>query len=269
MFIQLHEIKLCLIGFCGFSFVYLRLAMSKIITPYKHEDIGKKQQVADMFNNISKKYDFLNRVLSFGIDKIWRKKAISTLKILKPQLVLDVATGTGDFALEAIRILKPKKVIGVDISEGMLAIARDKIVDRELSDCFEVQLGDSERLNFSDETFDAVTVAFGVRNFENLQQGLDDICRVIRRGGQVVILEFSKPKGFPIKQLYTFYSKYILPQIGKLFSKDSRAYSYLPESIAQFPDGNDFTDLLLNAGFKQVSCKPQTFGICTIYIGIK
>src|SRR5690606_26059659 len=145
MFIQLHEIKLLFMGFCGFSYVYLRLAMSKTITPYEQENIGKKQQVADMFNNISKKYDFLNRVLSFGIDKIWRRKAIFTLKALKPQLLLDIATGTGDFALEAIRILKPKKVIGVDISEGMLAIARDKIADRKLSDCFEVQLGDSER----------------------------------------------------------------------------------------------------------------------------
>jgi len=269
MFIRSYEIRLLFIGFCGFGFVYLHLAMSKIITPYEQGDIGKKQQVADMFNNISKKYDFLNRVLSFGIDKIWRRKAISTLKTLKPQLLLDVATGTGDFALEAIRILKPKKVIGVDISEGMLAIAREKILDRKLSDRFEVQLGDSERLAFSDDTFDAVTVAFGVRNFEDLQQGLDDISRVIRPGGQVVILEFSKPKGFPIKELYAFYSKNILPQIGKLFSKDNRAYSYLPESIAQFPDGDDFTDLLLNAGFKQVSCKPQTFGICTIYIGIK
>src|SRR5690554_1488463 len=144
--------------------------MSKIITPYEQEDIGKKQQVADMFDNISKKYDFLNRVLSFGIDKIWRRNAIATLKALKPQLLLDVATGTGDFALEAIRILKPKKVIGVDISEGMLSIARNKILDRKLSDRFEVQLGDSERLAFSDDTFDAVTVAFGVRNFENLQQ---------------------------------------------------------------------------------------------------
>src|SRR5690606_36308172 len=186
MFNQLHEITLLFISFYGFSFVYLRLTMSKTITPYEKENISKKQQVADMFNNISRKYDFLNRVLSFGIDKIWRRKAIHTLQTLKPQLLLDVATGTGDFALEAIRLLKPRKVVGVDISEGMLAIARDKIADRKLSDCFEVQLGDSERLSFSDGTFDAVTVAFGVRNFEILQQGLHDICRVIRPGGQVV-----------------------------------------------------------------------------------
>jgi len=243
--------------------------MSKIITPYEQADTGKKQQVATMFNNISKKYDFLNHFLSFGIDKIWRKKAISTLRELKPQNILDVATGTGDFAFEAIRILNPQKITGIDISEGMLSIAQNKINDRGLSGRFEVQVGDSERLSFPDEAFDAVTVAFGVRNFENLEQGLHDICRVIRPGGQAVILEFSNPKKFPIKQFYSFYSKNLLPRIGKLFSKDSRAYSYLPESIAQFPDGSNFTNLLLEAGFKQAVCKPQTFGICTIYIGTK
>jgi len=243
--------------------------MSKIITPYEQADTGKKQQVATMFNNISKKYDFLNHFLSFGIDKIWRKKAISMLKELKPQNILDVATGTGDFAFEAIRILNPQKITGVDISEGMLSIAQSKINDRGLSGRFEVQVGDSERLNFPDEVFDAVTVAFGVRNFENLEQGLRDICRVIRPGGQAVILEFSNPRKFPVKQFYSFYSKNLLPRIGKLFSKDSRAYRYLPESIAQFPDGSNFTNLLLEAGFKQAVCKPQTFGICTIYIGTK
>lgn len=257
------------LAFYGLSFVSLHQAMSKIITPYEQADTGKKQQVANMFNNISKKYDFLNHILSFGIDRIWRKKAISNLKALKPQTILDVATGTGDFAFEAIRILNPNKVIGVDISEGMLAIAQDKIKERALSNQFQVQLGDSERLDFPDNSFDAVTVAFGVRNFENLPQGLNDICRVIRPGGQAVILEFSNPKQFPIKQLYSFYSKNILPQIGKLFSKDNRAYTYLPESIAQFPDGSNFTDLLLKAGFKQAVYKPQTFGICTIYIGTK
>lgn len=243
--------------------------MSKIITPYEQAETGKKQQVATMFNNISKKYDFLNHFLSFGIDKIWRKKAISSLKVLKPKCILDVATGTGDFAFEAIRILNPEQVTGVDISEGMLAIAKAKIKERNLSNRFQVQLGDSERLDFPDQSFDAVTVAFGVRNFENLPQGLSDICRVIRPGGQVVILEFSNPKSFPIKQLYSFYSKNILPQIGRLFSKDNRAYTYLPESIAQFPDGKNFTDLLIKAGFKQAVCKPQTFGICSIYIGTK
>src|SRR5690606_6609295 len=243
--------------------------MSKTITPYKQTDTGKKQQVANMFNNISKKYDFLNRILSFGIDKIWRRKAINTLKDLNPQVILDVATGTGDFAFEAIRILNPRKVVGVDISEGMLAIAQEKILERKLSEQFNVQIGDSEQLGFADETFDAVTVAFGVRNFENLQEGLNDICRVLRPNGKAVILEFSNPRTFPIKQFYSFYSKYILPQIGKIFSKDSRAYTYLPESIVQFPDGRDFTDLLLKAGFKNAVSKPQTFGICTIYIGTK
>jgi len=243
--------------------------MSKTITPYEQTDTGKKQQVANMFNNISKKYDFLNRILSFGIDKIWRRKAINTLKDLNPQVILDVATGTGDFAFEAIRILNPRKVVGVDISEGMLAIAQEKILERKLSEQFNVQIGDSEQLGFADETFDAVTVAFGVRNFENLQEGLNDICRVLRPNGKAVILEFSNPRTFPIKQFYSFYSKYILPQIGKIFSKDSRAYTYLPESIVQFPDGRDFTDLLLKAGFKNAVSKPQTFGICTIYIGTK
>lgn len=243
--------------------------MSKIITPYEQADTGKKQQVATMFNNISKKYDFLNHFLSFGIDRIWRRRAISNLKTLKPRTILDVATGTGDFAFEAIRILKPEKVIGVDISKGMLAIAEDKIRERNLSHHFQVQLGDSERLDFPEGTFDAVTVAFGVRNFENLPQGLNDIYRVLRPGGQAVILEFSSPKQFPIKQLYSFYSRNILPQIGKIFSKDNRAYTYLPESIAQFPDGKNFTDLLLEAGFKQAVHKPQTFGICTIYVGTK
>ena len=243
--------------------------MSKVITPYEQEGTGKKQQVATMFNNISKKYDFLNHFLSFGIDKIWRKNAISFLKVLKPQEILDVATGTGDFAFEALRILKPEKITGIDISEGMLSVAQQKIEERRLNSQFEVQVGDSEHLAFADASFDAVTVAFGVRNFENLQKGLDEICRVIRPGGQTVILEFSNPKSSPIKQLYTFYSKNILPRIGKLFSKDTRAYSYLPESIVQFPDGNNFTDLLLKAGFKHAQSKPQTFGICTIYIGTK
>lgn len=258
-----------ILAFYGLGFVYLRQDMSKIITPYEQADTGKKQQVATMFDNISRKYDFLNHFLSFGIDKIWRKKAISNLKALKPQHILDVATGTGDFAFEAIRILKPKQIIGVDISQGMLAIAEQKIRERKLSDQFKVQLGDSERLDFPANNFDAVTVAFGVRNFEDLTKGLTDIHRVIRPGGQAIILEFSSPKSFPIKQLYSFYSKNILPQIGKLFSKDNRAYTYLPESIAQFPDGSNFTNLLLKAGFKQAVQKPQTFGICTIYIGTK
>ncbi len=222
-----------------------------------------------MFNNISGTYDFLNHFMSLGIDIIWRKKAIRLLKASKPQRLLDVATGTGDFALEAIRILQPKKVIGVDISSGMLAIAREKITKKGLSDQFEVVLADSENLPFADSTFDAVTVAFGVRNFENLEKGLTDIHRVLKPGGKAVILEFSNPKGFPVKQLYRFYFNHITPLIGKVFSKDHRAYSYLPESVAQFPDGARFTDILQRAGFHGAVARPQTFGICTIYIGTK
>lgn len=243
--------------------------MTKIITPYGQSDAGKKQQVAVMFNNISAKYDFLNHFLSFGIDKIWRRKAILSLKNLQPARILDVATGTGDFALESIKRLQPSRVIGIDISEGMLAIAREKIERNNLTGTFSVELGDSENLEFDANSFDAVTVAFGVRNFENLNEGLTNIHRVLRPGGQAVVLEFSNPKKFPIKQLYSFYSKYILPAIGRLFSKDNRAYTYLPESIAQFPDGEKFADCLKNAGFRKAECKPQTFGICTIYIATK
>ncbi|HLT41355.1 MAG TPA: bifunctional demethylmenaquinone methyltransferase/2-methoxy-6-polyprenyl-1,4-benzoquinol methylase UbiE, partial [Sphingobacteriaceae bacterium] len=214
--------------------------MSKTITPYKEATTGKKQQVANMFDNISGTYDFLNHFLSLGIDVIWRKKAIRSLSSIKPKLILDVATGTGDFAFEALKILKPDRIIGVDISQGMLNVAKEKIDNRGLADKFEVQLGDSEGLVFADHTFDAVTVAFGVRNFENLQKGLDDIYRVLRPGGKAVILEFSNPKKFPIKQFYNFYFNSITPFFGKLFSKDNSAYKYLPESVAQFPDGEDF-----------------------------
>jgi len=242
---------------------------SKTITPYADKQAGKKQQVAFMFNNISKTYDFLNHFLSFGIDIIWRKKAIRSLKAFQPKKMLDVATGTGDFAFEAINILNPDRIIGVDISEGMLAVAKEKIIKRGLGHQFEVRLGDSEGLPFDDNIFDAVTVAFGVRNFENLEKGLKDICRVLHPGGRAVILEFSNPKSFPVKQLYQFYSKTIMPFFGRLFSKDKAAYRYLPASVAQFPDGKHFTSLLIQAGFSKTICRPQTFGICTIYIGIK
>ena len=243
--------------------------MSKTITPYNSEQGTKKQQVADMFNNISKTYDFLNHFLSLGIDIIWRKKAINELKKDQPKRILDVATGTGDFAFEALSILKPDKIIGVDISQGMLDIAKQKITKRNLQDKFEVKLGDSERLPFEAGEFDAVTVAFGVRNFENLEPGLADINRVLKTGGKAVVLEFSKPKGFPVKQLYKLYFNYITPGIGKLFSKDSRAYSYLPESVAAFPDGKTFTALMDKVGFKNTKCRPLAFGICSIYTGVK
>lgn len=243
--------------------------MSKIVTPYHDQQATKKEQVADMFNNISKTYDFLNHFMSLGIDIIWRKKAINELKKDKPKLILDVATGTGDFAFEALSILKPDKIIGVDISRGMLDIADQKIIKRGKSDQFEVRLGDSEKLPFGADEFDAVTVAYGVRNFENLEVGLADIQRVLKPGGKAVVLEFSKPKGFPIKQLYNFYFNYITPGIGKLFSKDSRAYTYLPESVAAFPDGVAFVALMDKVGFKHTKCRPLAFGICSIYTGVK
>ena len=243
--------------------------MSEIITPYQDQQVAKKEQVADMFNNISKTYDFLNHFLSLGIDIIWRKQAINELKKDQPQMILDVATGTGDFAFEALSILKPKKIIGVDISQGMLDIAQQKITKRNLRDKFEVKLGDSEKLPFDNNQFDAVTVAYGVRNFENLEVGLADIQRVLKPGGKAVVLEFSKPKVFPVKQLYNVYFTYITPGIGKLFSKDARAYSYLPESVAAFPDGERFVELMQKAGFRNTKCRPLAFGICSIYTGVK
>ena len=243
--------------------------MSKSVTPYTDSKATKKEQVATMFNNISGTYDFLNHFMSLGIDVIWRKKAIGELLADQPKYILDVATGTGDFAFEAIRMLKPERIIGVDISSGMLAVASEKILKRNMSAVFEVQLGDSEKLLFEADTFDALTVAYGVRNFENLDQGLSDMLRVLKPGGKAVILEFSKPKVFPVKQGYNFYFKYITPAIGKLFSKDASAYTYLPESVAAFPDGADFTQRMDKAGFRNTKCRPLAFGICSIYTGIK
>jgi demethylmenaquinone methyltransferase/2-methoxy-6-polyprenyl-1,4-benzoquinol methylase len=249
--------------------IFAHNTMGKTITPYQDKQGTKKEQVADMFNNISKTYDFLNHFMSLGIDIIWRKKAINELKNDKPMLILDVATGTGDFAFEALSILKPKKIVGVDISQGMLDIAKQKIAKRNLADKFEVKLGDSEKLPFEADEFDAVTVAYGVRNFENLETGLANIHRVLKPGGKAVVLEFSKPRVFPIKQLYQFYFNYVTPGIGKLFSKDARAYTYLPESVAAFPDGDAFVNLMTRAGFKHTKSRPLAFGICSIYTGIK
>ena len=243
--------------------------MSKLVTPYRDSNATKKEQVATMFNNISGTYDFLNHLLSLGIDVIWRKKAIKELLSDKPKYILDVATGTGDFAFEAIRILKAEKIIGVDISEGMLAIAKEKILKRKMQETFEVRIGDSEKLLFDSNTFDAVTVAYGVRNFEDLENGLADMLRVLKPGGKIVILEFSKPRMFPVKQCYNFYFKYITPTIGKLFSKDSSAYTYLPESVAAFPDGEKFSELMRKVGYRNTKWRILAFGICCIYTGIK
>jgi demethylmenaquinone methyltransferase/2-methoxy-6-polyprenyl-1,4-benzoquinol methylase len=221
-----------------------------------------------MFNNISQRYDLLNHLLSLGIDRAWRNRAIRLLKPLQPRLILDVATGTGDFAIQALD-LSPEKIIGVDISTGMLEVGRKKLRERNLEDRVELQLGDSENLPFGENKFDAVTVAFGVRNFENLEKGLREIFRVLRPGGQVVVLEFSKPRKFPFKQVYLFYFRFILPKIGRLVSKDKAAYTYLPESVEVFPDGEDFMNILRDVGFKQPRCEPLTFGISSIYTGKK
>lgn len=238
------------------------------VVPYKQDSSTKKVQVAKMFDNISSDYDFLNHFLSLGIDIAWRKKAIKLLKPIQPKVILDVATGTGDFAIEALR-LKPEKVIGVDISDGMLSVGRQKIKNRKLDGIIELRNGDSEKLPFGENNFDAVIVAFGVRNFENLKTGLGEMLRVVRPGGMVVILEFSKPAKFPLKQLYNFYFKFVLPKIGRWVSKDSSAYTYLPESVQAFPDGERFVQILNQLGYKNTRCKPLTFGISSLYIGTK
>ncbi len=242
--------------------------MKETVVPYSNKEEGKKQQVAEMFNNISRKYDFLNHLLSMGIDRSWRKKAIKLLKKDRPKIILDIATGTGDFAIEALK-LNPEKVIGVDISEGMLNVGREKMKKKGYDDRIELQSGDSENLNFKENFFDASIVAFGVRNFENLEKGLQNMLRVIKTGGKVVILEFSMPTKFPMKQGYEFYFKYILPLIGRIVSKDMSAYTYLPESVQAFPYGKDFLDILRKTGFKNPICIPLTFGICSIYIAEK
>lgn len=238
------------------------------VVPYKEQQTGKKEQVAAMFNSISRRYDLLNHLLSLGIDIYWRKKAIGLLQTQKPRLILDIATGTGDFAIEALA-LNPDKVIGVDISEGMLAMGREKIKRLKLADKIELHSGDSEKLLFQDNYFDAVIVSFGVRNFENLYKGLADMHRVMKAGGTCLVLEFSKPSTFPFKHLYNFYFKHILPLIGKVISKDNAAYHYLPESVQAFPDGQDFLNIFEKAGFKSTKCIPLTFGISSIYIGKK
>lgn len=238
------------------------------VKPYKNSSDQKKQQVEQMFDNIAPKYDFLNHFLSLGIDKIWRKKAIRILSAYKTDLLLDVATGTGDFAIASSK-LKPGKIIGFDLSEQMLNVGRDKVKRLGLDSVIEFQKGDSEAMPFANEQFDAITVAFGVRNFENLESGLKEFVRVLKSDGVAVILEFSKPKYFPMKQLYLFYSFRILPLIGRLISKDRAAYSYLPESVMAFPDDERFLSVLKRVGFSEVRQKRLTFGIATIYIAQK
>lgn len=243
--------------------------MGTSVVPYKENDASKKEQISEMFDNISPKYDFLNHLLSGGIDFYWRRKAISLLKSENPKLILDIATGTGDLAIEANKQLKPTKIIGVDISEGMLEVGRVKMKKLGIDNVIEMRTGDSEKLLFENNTFDAVIVSFGVRNFENLLKGLTDMYRVTREGGTCVVVEFSQPTSFPFKQLFWFYSTKILPIIGKLVSKDSSAYAYLPESVRAFPFGEEFLSIYRKAGFKEVSSKTLTFGLCSIYIGKK
>lgn len=238
------------------------------IKPIQSSDKSKKEQVEEMFDNISKRYDFLNHFLSLGIDKGWRKKAIAQLKPLQPKRILDVATGTGDLALEALS-LNPTAIVGVDLSEGMLSMGRIKMQKKGCDHLISMVKGDSERLLFEDNSFDACTVGFGVRNFENLDKGLAEIYRVLKPGAMLVVLEFSKPKAFPIKQLYQFYFSVILPLWGRLISKSQSAYTYLPESVKHFPDGQDFLNHLNQLGFKTTKVKSLSFGICSLYTGIK
>lgn len=242
--------------------------MSKNITPYKDSELGKKDQVAQMFDTISGNYDGLNRVISFGIDIKWRKKVLQLVSDKNPKTVLDIATGTGDLAI-LMTATSAEKIIGLDISAGMLDVGRKKIEAKKLSDKIEMILADSENMPFENETFDAITVAFGVRNFETLEKGLAEILRVLKPNGIFVILETSVPEKTPYKQGYTFYSKNILPLIGKLFSKDDSAYQYLSESASVFPYGEALNNILKKIGFIDVVSMPQTFGVATIYSATK
>lgn len=242
--------------------------MTQRVTPYKESDLSKKEQVTQMFDKVSSNYDFLNRVLTFGIDISWRKKVVKMVADHHAKKVLDIATGTGDLAIMLAKT-KANKIIGLDLSPGMLAVGKKKVTEHNLDDRIEMVLGDSENLPFSDNYFDAITVGFGVRNFENLEVGLTEIFRVLKPKGTFVVLETSQPSKFPIKQGFNFYSKYVIPGIGKIFSKDENAYKYLPESAAVFPFGEVFNNILLKTGFNTSKVYPQTFGIATIYQAMK
>jgi len=239
--------------------------LSKVVTPYQDQDRSKKEQVTEMFDSIAPRYDFLNHFLSMGIDILWRRRAIKMLKPYEPKQVLDIATGTGDFAVEALK-LNPEKVIGLDISPGMLEVGRQKMKKKKIDDRVDMVLGDSEALQFDDNSMGAVTVGFGARNFEHLEVGLAEILRVLKPGGAAVILEPAVPKRFPMKQLFGLYFRGILPLIGRLVSKDSRAYTYLPESVKAFPNGQEFVDICTNVGFRNVRYKPLSLGICSLYL---
>jgi len=239
-----------------------------LVTPYSDSHQGKKEQVEKMFNDIAFRYDLLNQLLSFGIHNRWRKKAISFIAQSKPRLILDIATGTADFAIEAASV-NPEKITGIDIAEEMLVIGRKKIEHKKLAGCIELLQADSENIPFPDNHFDAATVGFGVRNFENLEKGLSEICRTLKKGGTLAILEFSIPESFPMKQLYNFYLKNICPLLGRIISKNPVAYTYLFKSVSGFPYGENFRKILLGSGFAQAKAFPQTFGIVTIYLAKK
>ncbi len=238
------------------------------VKPYSDSDLTKKQQVEQMFDNISGKYDLLNRILSMGIDVSWRKKVVKSVKKENPKTILDIATGTGDLAI-AMAKATDAKITGFDLSAGMLEVGKRKIAEENLQDRIEMIQGDAEKMPFADDSFDVITVAFGVRNFENLKNGLDDIYRVLKPGGKFIILEFSQPEAVPMKQLYTFYSRYILPKIGKKISKDQSAYTYLPDSVKAFPYGDEMKKILKNSNFVEPFDKKLTFGIASIYESLK
>lgn len=236
--------------------------------PYQDKHIRKKQQVAEMFDNISNEYDRLNRVLSFGIDQRWRKRLVEMVYKLKPQSLLDIATGTADVALSCRKVVNGP-IVGVDISNKMLDIGRDKVTKKGANAQIDLRYGDSENLPFEEQYFDAITCSFGVRNFENLKVGLEEMVRVLNKGGKAFILEFSKPENSVLRWGYNLYSKTLLPSIGRMVSKDERAYSYLPESIREFPSGKEFTRIMEEAGFSRTGREQLSFGICTIYWGQK
>ncbi|MFV0571216.1 MAG: bifunctional demethylmenaquinone methyltransferase/2-methoxy-6-polyprenyl-1,4-benzoquinol methylase UbiE [Xanthomarina gelatinilytica] len=238
------------------------------VKPYKNSELGKKEQVTKMFDTISKEYDGLNRVISFGIDIKWRKKAVQLVADTNPNIILDIATGTGDLAINLAET-NAEKIIGLDISEGMLNVGKEKILNKSLQDRIEMVVGDSENLPFEDNTFDAITVGFGIRNFETLEKGLAEILRVLKPGGIFVILETSVPTKTPFKQGYNLYTKNIMPLIGKMFSKDRSAYKYLSDSASVFPYGETLNNILREIGFINVVNRPQTFGVATIYTSSK
>jgi demethylmenaquinone methyltransferase/2-methoxy-6-polyprenyl-1,4-benzoquinol methylase len=242
--------------------------MSKNVTPYKDSSLGKKEQVTQMFDTISGNYDGLNRVISFGIDVKWRKKVLQLVAAKNPETILDIATGTGDLAILMAKT-NAKNIIGLDISSGMLEVGKKKIAEKKLDSVIEMVLGDSENMPFPDNHFDAITVSFGIRNFETLETGLQEIFRVLKPSGIFVILETSVPVKTPFKQGYRLYTKFILPAIGKLFSKDNVAYGYLSESASVFPFGEQLNNILRKIGFIDVVAMPQTFGVATIYTATK